>query len=66
LPDFSWHNFTQTVENIPMATKLPNGRKIYQPFPFQGPPKFTQIVFFLFENFQPALAAWCSGYRFRQ
>jgi hypothetical protein len=25
---------------------IPNRHRIYQPFPFHGPPKFTQIVVF--------------------
>jgi hypothetical protein len=30
-----------------MAVKyIPNGHKIYQYFPFEGPPKFTQIAIF--------------------
>jgi hypothetical protein len=29
---------------------IPNGSKIYQNFPFQDPPKFTQMVIFWFEN----------------
>jgi hypothetical protein len=29
-----------------MAKNIPNGHKIYQDFPFQGPPKFTQIGIF--------------------
>jgi hypothetical protein len=30
--------------------KIPNGHKIYQHLPLKGPPKFTQIWDFLFEN----------------
>jgi hypothetical protein len=33
-------NYTKWTENIP------NGHKIYQHFPFQGTPKFTQIGIF--------------------
>jgi hypothetical protein len=33
-------NYTKWTKNIA------NGHKIYQHFPFQGPPKFTQIWFF--------------------
>jgi hypothetical protein len=29
---------------------IPNGHKIYQYVPFQGPPKYTQIGIFWFEN----------------
>jgi hypothetical protein len=29
-----------------IVTELPNGHKIYQLFPVQGPPKFTQIGIF--------------------
>jgi hypothetical protein len=29
-----------------MAVNSPNGHIIYQHFPFQGPPKFTQIAIF--------------------
>jgi hypothetical protein len=29
---------------------IPNGPKIYQHFIFQGPPKYSQIGFFWFEN----------------
>jgi hypothetical protein len=31
-------------------SNIPNGHKIYQHFPIYGPPKFTQIVIFGFEN----------------
>jgi hypothetical protein len=44
---------TKTGENIPnehkiyqKALKIPYGHKIYRRFPFQGPPKCTQIVIF--------------------
>jgi hypothetical protein len=33
-----------------MAIKYSNGHKIYQHLPFKGPPKFTQIWDFWFEN----------------
>jgi hypothetical protein len=33
-----------------MAINIPNGHKIYQHLPFKGPPKFTQIWDFWFEN----------------
>jgi hypothetical protein len=29
---------------------IPNGHKIYQQLPLKGPPKFTQILDFWFEN----------------
>jgi hypothetical protein len=29
---------------------IPNGLRIYQPFPFEGPPKFIQIGIFGFQN----------------
>jgi hypothetical protein len=59
LPDFSWSKHTKW-ENIPNYHKLyltvitytkwpyniPNGHIIYQHYPFQGPPKFTQIGIF--------------------
>jgi hypothetical protein len=36
----------QWTQNTPkMSYNIPNGLKIYQHFPFQGTPKFTQIVF---------------------
>jgi hypothetical protein len=37
-------NYTKWPQNIP------NGHKIYQHLPFKGPPKFTQIWAFWFEN----------------
>jgi hypothetical protein len=59
LPDFSWHNMPKRGKWYHIATTLPNGRKIhelavlyskwtkiFQPFPIQGPPKFTQIGIF--------------------
>jgi hypothetical protein len=33
-----------------MAINIPNGHKIYQHLPFKGPPKFTQVLDFWFEN----------------
>jgi hypothetical protein len=52
LPDFSWYNIPNRWKIYHMATKLPNGSKIVPKVSniFQGPPKFTQIVFFWFEN----------------
>jgi hypothetical protein len=43
---------------------LPNGHKIYQHFPFQGPPKFTRFGIFLYEKniWQPWL--WLTVYAF--
>jgi hypothetical protein len=38
--------YTKTGENIPNDQKIPNGRKIYQHYPLQDPPKFTQIGIF--------------------
>jgi hypothetical protein len=51
---FSCHNVPKRKKMYRFATKLPNGRnryipnvlRIYQPFPFQGPPKFTPIGIF--------------------
>jgi hypothetical protein len=54
LPDFSWYNIPKVYQ---ITNKLPNGPKIhqmaviyefqlYQHFPFQGPPIFTQIGIF--------------------
>jgi hypothetical protein len=56
---FLEHNIPKWVNIYQIATKVPNGHKMYQmafiystwpykfqPFPCQGPPKFTQIVFF--------------------
>jgi hypothetical protein len=37
-------NYTEWPQNIP------NGHKLYQHFPFQDPPKYTQIGIFGFEN----------------
>jgi hypothetical protein len=48
LPDFSTQ-FTKAEKMYHIANKLPNGHKIYQPFPIQGPPKFTQIGIFVFD-----------------
>jgi hypothetical protein len=33
---------------------IPNGQIIYQPFQFQGPPKFTQIVIFGLKIYIPS------------
>jgi hypothetical protein len=56
LPDFYYHNLPKQGEmyqNFQMSktyTKwpknIPNGLKIYQDFPFRGPPKYTQIGIF--------------------
>jgi hypothetical protein len=43
LPDFSWNNLPKQGKIYEMTIKLPNGQKIYHHFPFQGPPKYTQI-----------------------
>jgi hypothetical protein len=37
------HKINQIAIKNPMAVNASNGHKIYQHFPFQGPPKFTQI-----------------------
>jgi hypothetical protein len=37
---------------------VPNGRKIHQHFPFQGPPKFTQIVIFGLQINHLATLCW--------
>jgi hypothetical protein len=46
-------NIPKTGNIYPMTTNytkrpsnIPNGHKIYQHFPFQGPPKFTQTGIF--------------------
>jgi hypothetical protein len=42
---------TKRPQNIPKGQKyIPNGHKIYQHLPFEGPPKFTQIWDVWFEN----------------
>jgi hypothetical protein len=59
LPDFSWSKHTITAKIYQtttsytnghtlyqMAVNIPNGHYIWQHFPFQGPPNFTQIVIF--------------------
>jgi hypothetical protein len=60
LPDCSQSKHIKNGKNIPNYRKLnqmaihcskfpkniPNGHKIYQHVPFQGPPKFTQIGIF--------------------
>jgi hypothetical protein len=67
---FSLTHYTKTGENIPkISIKLPNGHKIYQygrnifqmdvgriyqPSPFQGPPKFTQVGIFGLETYNLA------------
>jgi hypothetical protein len=36
--------YSNVPQNTPKRTRnLPNGRKMYQQFPFQGPPKYTRI-----------------------
>jgi hypothetical protein len=43
-----------------MALKRPNGHKIYQYYPLQDPPKFTQIgIFGLKENHLATLLVLC-------
>jgi hypothetical protein len=46
LPDFSWHNIPKRGKIYLIATKLPNGHKIYQHFSFQDPPKVKKLWFF--------------------
>jgi hypothetical protein len=59
LPDFSGHNlpkwgkYTKWPQNYPLdikytktAENISNGHKIYQNWPFQGPPKYTHIEIF--------------------
>jgi hypothetical protein len=42
---------TKYTKRIPNGHKnTPNGHKIYQYLPFEGPPKFTQILDVWFEN----------------
>jgi hypothetical protein len=57
LPDFSWYNKPKRGKIYQMTTKcnkwplnLPIGSKIYHHIPIQDPQKFTQNVFFWFEN----------------
>jgi hypothetical protein len=45
----TWRNVQKRSQHFQMATQynkcplnIPNGHKIYQYFPFQGPPKYTQ------------------------
>jgi hypothetical protein len=39
--------YTQNINNIPSGRKIGlNGHKMYQRFPLQDPPKFTQIGIF--------------------
>jgi hypothetical protein len=46
-----------------MAINIPNDHKIYQHFPFQGPPKYTQIGTFSMRNaiWQSLLFSLCLG-----
>jgi hypothetical protein len=44
-----------------MAEVYPNGQIIYQPFPFQGPPKFTQIGLFGLKIYNLATLNECSA-----
>jgi hypothetical protein len=60
LPDLSWSKHTRTVKVYQMTTNytkrlciIPDGHKLYQTavkvyqhFPFQGPPKYTQLGIF--------------------
>jgi hypothetical protein len=45
---------TKLPLNFKWTKNVPNGHDLFQmakePFPFQGPPNFTQIAFFWFEN----------------
>jgi hypothetical protein len=47
---FVFAQYTKVGKNVPhdyeKAENIPNGQKIYQHFPPQGPPKFTQIRIF--------------------
>jgi hypothetical protein len=61
-------NIPKLPQNVPngdkiyqMAVKysewpqnIPNGHKIFQHFPFQGPPKYTQICIFGFQIYHLA------------
>jgi hypothetical protein len=38
--------YTKLPQHYQMAIKISNDHKIYQHFPYQGPPKFTQIGIF--------------------
>jgi hypothetical protein len=53
LPDFSLSKHTNQEKMYQMTTTFtkrpqntPNSRKIYQHFPYKGPPKYTQIGIF--------------------
>jgi hypothetical protein len=54
LPDFSRHKIPKRWKIYQIFTELPNGQRIYQPFPIQGPPKFTQIGIFGLKIYQLA------------
>jgi hypothetical protein len=62
LPDFSWHNIPKRLKIYQIATKIPNDHNIfpmareyiYQLFPFQGPPKFTQFGIFGLKIYIPS------------
>jgi hypothetical protein len=54
----------QNGENIyKITTTLPNGHKIYQHFPFQGPPKFTQSGIWGFKIYHLATLDACRSAR---
>jgi hypothetical protein len=38
---------------------IPKGHIVHQPFPFQGPPKFSQNLDFWFENGNPGQKTFC-------
>jgi hypothetical protein len=48
-----------------MAVNIPSGHKIFQHFPFQGPPKYTQIGIFCMTNtiWQPRMK---TEFRFKE
>jgi hypothetical protein len=57
LPDVSWSKHTKLGIIYQMTTNytkrtwvIPNGHNIYHHLSFKGPPKFTQIGIFWFEN----------------
>jgi hypothetical protein len=54
-------NYTKWPQIIPNGRKIhiPNGHKIYQHFPTQGPPKFTLFEIFVLKKtiWQPCLSA---------
>jgi hypothetical protein len=66
LPDFSWYNIPKrgkmyqiTIKYIKWPQNISNGHKIYQQFPLQDPPKFTQIgIFGLKRNHPASLEQW--------